>query len=457
MISLIDPTWFSSDSEHSLLNADGEPSVHLFYDVKPDFSQNKKFVNSIIVTPVGSEELYDVDILSGQKYFSKKYCPEFKLPFSIGYIPRTLDQLGMPQKVIIFGDEKRIRSQPDNSFFRVKLLGAFTERVCPRESCSDNSSWITRLVFIGVDFQDGDHSKINDLEQFHSKYSWPDLKAKLIKIADFNQNKLDGSSDVQIGEPIALEKFFDFFKRNSIFMSRKELSSVKKNCHRIYDKFWTDVGVEREEDLAAKDYEELKNKLRKIKELENKGFEVGFAKRLHKFTKENFDSVVTCSKFVYAGNLQKNKDKFWFLSFMNFFYRLHKDGYFFDCSQNSWQRNKFNGQGELSYNIKSEIKFCRDESIDKAMTYLVSSFLQTLKGQNKSYYRFIDYDNHSKGTHKKIYSWVKMKPGDLRCDGEKDTNGIYQTGKSGLMLFPEDVRWNLRKKIDITTLEKIIY
>jgi len=457
MISLLEPHWFSDGEEHSLKNSDGEPSIHLFYDAKPAFSKNKKFVNTLIITPAGSEEIYDLDILSGQKYFSKKNCPEFKLPFSIGYIPRTLDQLGTPQKVIIFGDEKKIHNRPEYSFFRVKLLGGYTERVCPRESCTDNSSWITRLVFIGVDFQDAVHSKMNDLDQFHAAYSWPEIKKNLIKIADFKHDKLDQSSNVQIGEPFDLEKGFDFFKRNSIHLSLKELSAVKKNCHSLYDKLWNDVGVEREEDLPAKNIEELKKKVKKIKELESQGIKVGFAKRLHEFTKVNFDSIVTCSKFVYAGNLQKNKDKFWFLSFMNFFYHLHKVGYFFDCPRNNWQRNSFNGQGELNYEIKSGLQVCHEENIDKAMDYLVSSFLQKLKGQNREYYRFIDYDNHQKGTHKKIYSWVKMKPGEFTCDGEKDQNGVYQTNKSGLILFPEDIKWNLRKKMDLATQDKIIY
>jgi hypothetical protein len=453
IMTIVQPKWFSSNDEHYFSETNGLRAPHLFFDIAPEFSMNSRLVNAVIVTPEKSSHEYQVDLVSGQRYFYQNYCKDDSLSFSIGYIPRILDQLGGPQKVIVFGNPQKILRTMDYSYFRVRLIGAYIESFCPEGYCEDKSSWLSRLVFIAVDSADDSYDKINSIERLAYEMEWKKVKNELLRIQGANKGQLSKNEFFRIGELLNFNDSFEFFKKHSIVMTKNELEKIQTSCTALYEKLWKEVGVDRAEDRPVKTISKLNEKIKLIQELKSKGLPVGFAQRFQRFTKKYFNEMTTCNRFVYAGNLQKNPEKFWFLNFIGFFYKLHREGYYFDCVHNSWQRNVFNNRGALVYDFREDIDKCDEGDIDSAMS-LFPTFLRSLRENNKDFYRFIDYDNHTYGTHKKLYSWVKMSSRQVQC-GEDEV--FTSETLSGVDMFPDDVKWIPRKTNDIQSDMKIIY
>lgn len=461
LIHIFDNKWFSVNKEHSLVNPDGEPAPHLFFDTTPEFKSEDRTVNTIVMVPAGSQYSYSIDLSSGQRYFSHKYCKQKdvwnlysgtigKPYFSIGYIPRVLDQLGEPQKVIIFSKKSGYAENAATNYHKVKIAGAYVEQVCLEGNCLGKSNWLSRLVFIAVDSEDKGLVDIKTTQDFKSEFDWSQAKAYLENIDGRNFMGDNRYPAIRVSKLIEYEDAFDYFKNRAIFMTDKEIKKIQSGCLSLYEKLWDDVGKVRPEDAGAKTIEELNAKLKLREKLRDNRKSVGFAARLRKFTKKYFNEVSTCEKFVYHGNINLNREKFWFLSYMGIFYRLHKDGYYFDCRRKTWQRNVFNRDGKLSYDIKDGIDDCDNGDIDRAMEYM-PNFIKSLKGE-REFYRFVDYDNHPFGTHQKMYSWVKMKNRRFECSGD-DNEEIQKE----MRVFPEDTNWIQRDVKDISEKLKIIY
>jgi hypothetical protein len=132
------------------------------------------------------------------------------------------------------------------------------------------------------------------------------------------------------------------------------------------------------------------------------------------------------------------------------YYRLHKDGYYFDCGSKTWHKNTLNAEGKPVFVLENEIDRCTTRDIDTAMGYL-PNFLNGLKGSGTVYYRFIDYDTHGFGTHRKMYSFVKLKARKYECSNDPN-EGIRKEVRT----FPEDVTWTARDVKDIADRMKLI-
>lgn len=101
--------------------------------------------------------------------------------------------------------------------------------------------------------------------------------------------------------------------------------------------------------------------------------------------------------------------------------------------------------------MKEGIQECKDSDFDQAMEYL-PNFLAGLKMTSENFYRFVDYDTHTFGTHKKLYSWVKVKAKKYDCSSDPN----IQIRKE-MRVFPEDISWKTRDLKDIEDEMKIIY
>lgn len=441
--------WFKPDGEHSLMARTGIPEAHLFYDLTPEFSKDNLTVNVVITTPANSENNYRFDMLSGRRHFAYSYCLQGRPEFSIGHIPRMLDQLGNAQKVVVFGSPDKISNLLSYNFFRVKLIGAYVENICPQGKC-EKKSLLSRLVFIAVDTEDKQYRDVTDLTTFLTKVNWEKIKPNL---ENADGKNFSGGADfdyITVTNPINFAEAFNFFKTHSIYMSDVELTKIRKSCHILYEKLWKDVGVERKEDKFVTTVEELKEKAKYIEEMRQKRLPVGFSQRFQAFTRAYFDEITICNKFVYSGNVNKNPDKFWFLSYVNLYFNLHRDGYYYDCQHQSWQRNVLDNRGNLTYNIKKEIDRCDDDDLDKSMAYILS-FVNALKNSDEQY-KFVDYDNHVFGSHDKLYSWVKIPVKKFACVEDKNERIRKES-----ILYPEDVKWKNRyHKDDMQSRMKII-
>jgi hypothetical protein len=109
--------WFKVNEKHTLVDQAGIPQSHMLFDTTPEFSGNE--VNVVITIPKNSQHAYLIDLNSGQRFYGHTFCKqkdiwsEYKSSlhrpsFSVGYIPRVLDQLGEPQKVIVWSKTKNI-------------------------------------------------------------------------------------------------------------------------------------------------------------------------------------------------------------------------------------------------------------------------------------------------------------------------------------------------------------
>ena len=454
--------WFSHNPEHALYDQQGKAQPHHFFDVNPELRKNEVNVNAIIITPENSEHGYQLDLVSGQRFYSHSYCAQsdiwgqysgtIKKPtFSIGVIPRLLDQMGEPQKVIIFGGAKKYAKLANLHEFRIRLVGAVIEQSCLEGNCLGKNNWISRMVFVAVDAEDKKFEKITDDVILQEQVDWPQTKAVLENLD--GRNGTGGSSfpSIRIGKLIKFSEAMDYYKKRSIYLSNNESQNIRRGCQALYEKLWHDVGVEKIEDKPAKTVKDLNAKLILMEALKKSRKPVGFTARLKSFTSKYYPEIATCEKFIYAGNINVNPEKFWFLSYLGLFFRLHKDGYFYDCTTRSWQKNTLTNQGKPIYDIKTGMAACTDSQIDKAMDYL-PNFLSGLKNTESTFYKFLDYDNHIFGTHQKIYSWVKVKSKYYDC--HHDPNSEI---KKEIKVFPDDVTWKARYIKDVADELKIIY
>lgn len=421
LLNTFNNKWFSQNPEHALINLKERPAPHIFFDTDQELSIKTQEINVVITTPENSPHAYSVDVNSGQRYFSHSYCPQRDIwavymeamerpVFSIGFIPRALDQLGEPQKVIVWSKFKnRYLNIVQNNYHRVKLIGAYMEKSCPEGNCLGKNNWVSRLVFVAVDNEDPLLNGIPDVTNFAQAIDWETSKAYL-------QN-IDGRSyigdklfpRIQIGPLIEFDEAFDYFKKRSVILTVNELQKIQKSCHNLYENLWTTAGKDKMESDV-------------------------FMKKLGDFTKKYFSEISTCEKFVYHGNINQDPKKFWFLSMMSIYYRLHREGYFFDCSHKTWKRNIVDVDGKSAHNLPRDFNKCNIEQFNKAMNYL-PNFLRGLKGE-KEYFKFIEYDTHSFGTHQKVYSWVKVPTRKMDCINDPNIKI-----KENVRIFPEDASW----------------
>lgn len=464
-LELLTPTkneWFSNNPEHALNDLQGKAQSHHFFDINPELSKKDIFVNATILTPEGSEHNYQLDLVSGQRFYSHSYCAQddiwreysgtIKKPnFSIGVIPRLLDQLGEPQKVIIFGGAKKFSERTDFHEYRIRLIGAYLEQACPEGNCLGKNNWVSRMVFLAADLDEKKFENLPDVETLENKIDWSKTKAILANVDGKNWSGGGIFPAIRIGKIIKLDEAMDYYKKRSIYLTYSESKKIRVGCHALYEKFWNEVGFEQPEDKPAKTVTELNAKVKLIEQLKSKLKPVGFSARMKDFTAKYYSEYTTCQKFVYAGNINQNPEKFWFLNYAGMFLRLHKEGYFFDCRSQAWQQNSLNSRGVPVYDIKLGINGCKNLDFDRAMEYM-PLFLASLKSNGTHFYIFVDYDTHTFGTHQKLYSWVKIKTKKNDCSFDPNPEI-----RKELRVFPEDVTWKARHFKDLSDELKIIY
>lgn len=451
-------SWFKENSQHSLFDQSLEAKPHLFLDSITSIDPETKRVEVFIETPSHSENIYQIDPVSGQRHYVQSTCGQRdvwgtygksieKNHFSIGIIPRFYDQLSTPQKVIIFGLDHEGALNFNTT--TVRLVSAVVIQVCNSANCMSNDSWLSRLVYIAV-ADTPKYSTINDNKELLKVIDWPYTKATLENMYGVSGSPTNPVGKVKVGQPLILAEALDYSAKRQIKLEETSLKKVQKGCHTLYDKFWKDVGEERLEDKATKTVEELNTKLRHIEKLKSTGKQVGFNHRLRKFIEKYHDQFITCQKLVYAGNINENVEKFWFLNFMDIFFRLHSEGHHFDCRAKVWRLNGLNKFGNPMFSLKEDISECSNSDLDAAFNFL-GNYLSTLKREGKDHYRFIDYDNGANGTHEKIYRWIKFHAPIYTCKNDPNREILKRVKE-----FPEDAIWKQRDSSDFSRNEKII-
>lgn len=450
LLSKIEEKPSTQNSEYEWKNLQGDTLAHGFFAVENNINQTGNQINVLALSAADSDLYYLLDLQSGQRYFDHQLCKTKDVwnkysgtlgapPFTIAVIPGMLDLLGGPQKVIIFGGEHKFKTLLDVNYTKVQLVGSVVQQVCVEGNCLGKKNWPSRLIFIGVDPADEKFGQVKNIAELKEKINPEEVKAYLENMEGINRMGSKEFPAASVGEFLDFSASFSFQKKYSIFINQAEKEKMTKTCHALYEKMWNDVGVQTVFDTASNSVDELKAKLKVRLELKRAGVPVQFNERLKNFTIKYYQPFVTCMKFVRFPSVNEAPEKFWFLSDIGIFYLLHSDGHYFDCQRKSWGRNTLNNRGELIYSLKDGIAECTTRDIDMAFNYL-QTYLVGLRNSEKFYYKFLDYDSHTHGTHAKIYSWIKMRKFESSCESPINDQ-VLQKG----LVTPADHKWKVRE------------
>lgn len=454
LVSGINAKWFKQPQRFSLQGDYGETPKHFFFDVNPDISLDKQTVNFVVETPEDSPYAYKIDLLSGQHYMHHQYCELrdawdlfkesiMRPPYTLGIVPRVFDQLGEPQKVIVFGMKDYYQKNFKDNFFDGRVVGGYIEEVCKKGACLEKKQWDRRLVLIAVQKNNDEFKKVQNIDDLKKVVDWPSIKAFAENGHGHNQLGQKFYPSLKMGPIIDAKSALNFLRSHSIFFTVKKLTKMRNSCYTLYDHLWKELGelsdyekkieaAKTKEDFVAlnKDY--------------NKNVANLFYRRFLREFRKYAENIKTCMKYIYYGNVHEDSDRFWFFSQLHLFALAHDQGYTYNCRSGSWSRNPLKVDGKRVLSLKNEFMECSAHNVDNAFVQ-AANLLKTLKRSNHPSYRFIDYDGGSLGTHNKLYSWVPIPNKRYECS---KNNEFYMTKP----IIPKDIRW---KKRSLDKMKKI--
>jgi hypothetical protein len=432
--------WNDVDQRFSYGDEVGRPIPHLFFDLAPFINLRESTISAVVLNYQNSTYDYGLDTMSGQIFRRHRYCKVddifgrydqeiYRPPFTWGVVPRLLDPLGQPQKVVIFGGGEFFKQEHLKSArsHRIRIVGGLIDRYCPTRICKSKESWDTSLILVGVDLNDPSFRHVVDLGMLKKKVNWNGIRSflengrgvKLIrsfvpseqgsrhyvpKNSAIPAFKIGGES----GGRAALEAVL---KQGHLF-DDKEMTTLRNKCHKLYDLLWTRV-------------ESIKN---------DENGNVGNFIRL--FYKKYRDRFYTCSKFVRPANINIDQRRHWFFSYMTLFFKLNRMEYHFLCRNRSWAKNHLKDSGKMLIDLDHEIKYCNTKNLDFGIRQGVG-FVHGLYKNDMDYLRYIEYDQRHGGSHQKIYNWVNERGVVPNCRDPKEVPSKEVMG----YIFPSDVSW----------------
>lgn len=450
LVSKVVPKWFEVDDRFKLTSSMGEKPAHLFYDVQPDLNAENYKLNFVITTPEGSDKLYNIDMLSGQHYVDKILCEQkdifgkwddsiYKPPFTSGIVPRMLDQLGTPQKIIVFGDGEYFSKHYQDNFFDARVIGGYIEKVCQIGTCPKLTDYNSRIVVVAVQSGSDDYKEVRGIEDLRTKVNWPEVKAFIEN--GFGKNYVAGKfyPSYRMGPELSALQTVSSLKSRSILLTNKRLNQIRSSCYKLYDYVWEAVAKPSDVEkklAAAKSLKERRDIIRGSNKESRRFFYERFKNAFVKFG----DEYNVCSKFVYPTNIFTNPERHWFMAHYAAVHLLNDLGYSFDCNRSLWVKNPILTDGTKAIKRNKEFAKCNARQVDLAFEQSIN-YLNNLRFKNYPTYRYIDYDRGSIGTHNKLYSWVYQENKKLQCYGKQED--LVEK----VPTFPEDIKWRRRATI----------
>ncbi|MFT6070182.1 MAG: hypothetical protein ACJAT2_001965 [Bacteriovoracaceae bacterium] len=481
------PVWFKSEPRFSMRDQTGSPLVHPFFDLAPFGSEKDNSINFFVTTPIESKHYYDIDLPSGRLYRKFSYCEQSDIwgryegdvhrpKFAIGVVPRVLDQLGKPQKIMVFGNKKYFGNfdKMARSSQRAKVIGGVIHQFCEKYPCKTRDNWLSSLVLIGVNAEDPRYSRINSLSQLKKKANWNYFKAFMENAFGRTKNgPFETPAYRMVGEVPAKEALRFALKKGHLFKF-EEMRKMRESCHKLYDYLWEGSKVVRKvrketqkmskEQKKKDDYlfviesktssaaptiekrfsnQEVLRKNKSQEELEfrrNKKKYEDFSTFFFNFYDNYVDRYKTCMKFVKPSSLTLDSDRHWYFSFINGFMNLENANFIYRCNKRGWVENSKLSNGKRIFDFKAR-RNCAESSLDFAFDQVVT--VNTgLKRSSKPYYRFIEYDYGVGGTHQKVQSWVKEDGKLISCSETEDKEARIEFEKNNpSRVFPIDLQW----------------
>lgn len=456
------PIWFAEEPKFKSVDEEGNIEPHLFFDTEPRINDSDKTLYFIATTPSGSRTAYDYDVVSGHRFGRTLYCDQsdswgkyrgtiYTPPYTEGLVPRMLDQLGKPQKIVVFGNDEFYREGHVQASHQVRVVGGVVEQVCHEGSCLGRNNWDSRMVLVAVDFHDPRFRDVTNIDELKDRTDWDYFKA-------FIQNSLGrnsaGETDVpavrvtgEIKPGFAL-KFSTSF---SHIFTMAELRKIRSSCIKLYDYAWENFGTLKASQKEATTIDELKAKIKEQDKLKNSGVKT-YGKEFKAFHAKYGKEFLTCTDFVKYSGISENVEKHWFIGQIAGFYKLERLGHYFNCNQRLWQENPYlPNSNRREFDSYSQIQKCTDEDLDMAMSQMMT-YMNSLRLSGKEFYRYVEYDDTSFGTHQKLYSWVNVEAKTMGCLDPKISKKLVQ-----FSVFPDDVKWINRSNINEKKKFGIIY
>ena len=448
----VSPFWFTGQTA----NLDGfsnTDNIHIFLDYEPFINMEDNSVNFVVTTPVEGKNAYDIDLVSGKRYYQYPYCSQkdvwkeydreiYLPPFTQGIIPRVLDQLGQPQRIIVFGNDEFFKMDHADFAHRVQIVGAYVEELCHQGNCMMDDSWQKRVVLVGVDPRDRKFSDVLEFSQLKKRINWQEAKAFLENGRGRNFEGAKEFPAIRVIGEIKPGFALRYMLARSHLFQEDELQKIKKTCLKLYDYIWTYAGkMKKKVSAEARMLEKMKKDtnadvLSGVK-IKQKFVKETFSQRYVEILTKYGNEALTCFEFVRPNRLRLQPERFWFLTYISAFMKLQRLGYYYNCSRKSWRYNYVMSNGKRKFDPRQELKLCTEKDLNKAFTQL-PEFIRQLRLAGREHFRFVEYDNSARGTHAKMYSWVPVGYKKLKCTKTQ----AKLTRKSPIL--PLDVEWKKR-------------
>lgn len=432
ILSEIDPQWYRKFPDKLILpSEDKEKSIHFFFDVFPNLRKDEKIVNFIALNPQSDAFHYGLDTASGKFYLEYPYCSEkdptreyedslSKKSFTLGFVPRVLDQLNSPLKILVFGNGEYYQKYFKTNFFEARVIGAIIEEYCPSGDCFKPQMWLKRLVLVGVQRDHPDYLSVKNLTELKEIVNWQKVKAELRTLQGSNLVGEIAFPAYRHSSEVDASESLEFLSSQAYFFTQEKLDSMRRSCIDLYDYFETQL------------YRPFVNSSEKSKQSFTTRFKLSFFK-FHKQYK-------TCLRFVRKNYLRDSQELHSFFVYVDAYFHLHQLGYYYSCPKKSWRPIPAASQSKEAeqFDLQDQFYGCEDSNFLNAFA-LGKLYLDSLIQARLYSYRYIQDDSRAGGTHFSLHNWVKHNNQHLTC--HSDGSGSYfktkqQTGKIQYLEWP---------------------
>lgn len=428
---VITASWLKIPLRFALRDKDDNFLTHPFFDVTPSYSKDKRTIHFFVTTPEDSPYKYNFDLYSGRLYGEREFCGaddvwdsytgELQRPnFTQGIVPRTYDQNGDPQRIVIFGMPKGMdRTKFHPQYFEVgKIVGSLILESCDSYPCDLKSKWKATQILLAVNANEPSFSKVNLLSELRGQTDWTYARAMLTNQDGVHQVGKKYYPAFRISKELSLDETLRYFETNSRAEKVDELARWREGCFKLYDDFWEKSEKIRKEKLGKQDL---------------------FWHLFKDFYSKNSDQFYACSKLVRPANINDDPRRLWFFSYIQAFTNLEKNQFYYTCSDKSWSYNPKVDDHNYYNNQNKELERCRARDFEKSFDQAING-LSLMKGQTSKEFRFVEYDSGRGGTHQKIYAWIGTQGKSHMCKNKK---GLFKKPQQETQfdVFPQDVVW----------------
>jgi inorganic pyrophosphatase len=460
--------WNQGAADYQFLDANGNVAKNPFFDSVSNSNPTNRTIEFHPIIAANTKRHMEFDRVSGKLYRKYNYCEQDDVwqlyqkpihlpPYTVGFIPRTLDKLGEPQQIIVFGNDKFYSDYAGDESVEVRIVGAMIEQVCPVGNCTGARSWRNRIVILAVDPIDKSFDDVTTISGLKLKIDWPYFRA--FRENGMGRNLIANSSFPGFrlaGEITAVEAMRYITNQTKVF-SDEDLRTLKSSCQKIYDFAWKHIGLVEENikvKFSKKDLSQISEQDQKRlsgtskKERLAKGYfdpkKYDFKNNLIMMKTLFGDQLNTCFSFVKASNINNDYKRHWFFAYFEAVFKLFDLGMYFDCQNQVWSHNPLDGETGYTIVPEQKLTFCSEKNIN-LMFRLAPQTMGTLANASRSHYVYLDYDNGAMGTHNKIYNWVKFDNKKQLCRSPGFTwpwqkKPQFESDRS--IIFPEDVLWH---------------